>query len=304
MIAYLLLILTPLFWAGNHVAAKGVADIADPLLMAFLRWGLAFLILLPFWLPKAIRQWPVIKAHFPLLFWLSLTSVGCFNTFIYLGVETTTATNTTLMHAIIPVLILLLNRLFFKESVGGLQWLGIASSLLGVLVLITQGELQRVASLHLNPGDIWILAAIVTWALYSITLKFKPKELEPFTFFGLSVLIGLVVIFPFALFEQGGFVVPTLEAPVWAVVVYVAIFPSILSYSFWNRGVALLGASTAGLFIYLIPVFGTLLSILVLNETMHSFHLVGIALIVLGIWLAVVRRVLAGIRQNRIKTVN
>lgn len=292
--AYLLLILTPLFWAGNHVAARGIADIADPFLMAFLRWCLAFIILLPFWLPAAVRQWSIIKANLPLLLWLSITSVGCFNTFIYLGVETTTATNTTLLHAIIPVLILVLNRLFFKESISLLQWGGIAASMLGVVVLITHGHVERILSLHLNPGDLWILAAIGVWAAYSITLKFKPSELEPFTFFGLSVLIGLLAIAPFALYEQGGLNLPDMERSVWGVVVYVAIFPSILAFTFWNRGVSELGASTAGLFIYLIPVFGTLLSVVVLNESMHAYHIVGIALIVLGIWLAVVRRMMAG----------
>lgn len=291
--AYLLLILTPLFWAGNHVAARGIADIADPFLMAFLRWCLAFIILLPFWLPAAVRQWSIIKANLPLLLWLSITSVGCFNTFIYLGVETTTATNTTLLHAIIPVLILVLNRLFFKESISLLQWGGIAASMLGVVVLITHGHVERILSLHLNPGDLWILAAIGVWAAYSITLKFKPSELEPFTFFGLSVLIGLLAIAPFALYEQGGLNLPDMERSVWGVVVYVAIFPSILAFTFWNRGVSELGASTAGLFIYLIPVFGTLLSVVVLNESMHAYHIVGIALIVLGIWLAVVRRMMA-----------
>lgn len=292
--AYLLLILTPLFWAGNHVAARGIADIADPFLMAFLRWCLAFIILLPFWLPAAVRQWSIIKANLPLLLWLSITSVGCFNTFIYLGVETTTATNTTLLHAIIPVLILVLNRLFFKESISLLQWGGIAASMFGVVVLITHGHVERILSLHLNPGDLWILAAIGVWAAYSITLKFKPSELEPFTFFGLSVLIGLLAIAPFALYEQGGLNLPDMERSVWGVVVYVAIFPSILAFTFWNRGVSELGASTAGLFIYLIPVFGTLLSVVVLNESMHAYHIVGIALIVLGIWLAVVRRMMAG----------
>ena len=292
--AYLLLILTPLFWAGNHVAARGIADIADPFLMAFLRWCLAFIILLPFWLPAAVRQWSIIKVNLPLLLWLSITSVGCFNTFIYLGVETTTATNTTLLHAIIPVLILVLNRLFFKESISLLQWGGIAASMLGVVVLITHGHVERILSLHLNPGDLWILAAIGVWAAYSITLKFKPSELEPFTFFGLSVLIGLLAIAPFALYEQGGLNLPDMERSVWGVVVYVAIFPSILAFTFWNRGVSELGASTAGLFIYLIPVFGTLLSVVVLNESMHAYHVVGIALIVLGIWLAVVRRMMAG----------
>jgi len=299
-VAYLLLILTPLFWAGNHVAARGVADVADPFLMAFLRWSLAFIILLPFWLPAAVRQWPVIRSNVPLLLWLSVTSVGCFNTFIYLGVETTTATNTTLLHAIIPVLILLLNRIFFKETISFLQWGGITASMLGVVVLITQGHVERIVSLHLNPGDLWILAAIGVWAAYSITLKFKPAELEPFTFFGLSVLIGLIAIVPFALYEQGGVHLPEMDLSVWGVVIYVAIFPSILAFTFWNRGVSELGASTAGLFIYLIPVFGTLLSVIVLNERMHAYHMVGIALIVLGIWLAVVRRIMASWNNRKL----
>ena len=295
---YLLLVLTTFFWATNSVLVRGVADVTDPFMTAFLRWGFAFLIVMPFWLPVAKRQWSIIRSNVPILLWLSITGVGAFNTLIYLAVETTTATNVTLLHAFIPVLILLLSRIFFKERVSTLQWLGIISSVIGVVALITQGEPARLMTLHLNPGDLWVLVAVADWAIYSVTLRYMPKGLEPFTFFGLSVLIGTLSIAPFMLVEQGGLHIPQLTTSIWGLMVYIAIFPSILSFSFWNRGVAQLGAATSGLFIYLMPVFGAILSVIVLNESIHGYHLVGISMIILGIWLAIVPRVLAARDQT------
>lgn len=297
--AYFLLILTPLFWAGNFISARAIASDTDPLILALLRWLLALLLILPWWWPVFMREWRLMVRHMPILCWLSFWSVAVFNTMIYLGVETTTGSNAAIFQAIIPVLIMTLSWVFYSERVSVLQWLGVALSIAGVLVIVSKAELSRLMSFQLNPGDLWIMVAVVSWAIYSVTLRHRPAGISPFGFFGFSVAFGVVVLLPLALWEQRGPVVPQWSTEVWLVVAYIAIFPSILAYLFWNRGVAEIGAPTAGLFIYLIPVFGLMLAILFLNETLHRYHLIGILLIAAGILLAMYRRISRYIRHRR-----
>jgi len=297
--AYLLLVLTPLFWAGNFISARAIAPDTDPLLLALLRWVVALVLILPWWLPVVRREWRAMLEHLPILAWLSFWSVAMFNTMIYLGVETTTASNAAIFQAIIPVLILILSSIFYAERVSALQWLGIGLSISGVLVIVSKADITALVNLSLNPGDLWVMVAVISWAIYSVTLRHRPASISPFGFFGFSVAFGVVLLLPFAIWEQGGLYVPHWSSRVWSVVGYIALFPSILAYLFWNRGVAEVGASTAGLFIYLIPVFGLLLAILFLNETLHGYHLVGIFLIAAGIVLAMIRRISAQIKQRR-----
>ena len=299
--AYLLLILTPMFWAGNFISARAIAPETDPLILALLRWLVALLLILPWWWPVLKREWSAMRQNLPILCWLSFWSVAVFNTMIYLGVETTTASNAAIFQAIIPVLILLLSWLFYSERVNALQGLGILLSISGVLVIVSKAELSRLLGLQMNPGDLWIMVAVVSWAIYSVTLRHRPTTVSPFGFFGFSVAFGVVALLPLAIWEQGGLVVPQWNTWVWAVVGYIAIFPSILAYLFWNRGVAEIGAATAGLFIYLIPVFGLVLAILFLNEALHGYHLVGILLIAAGILLAMIRRISGYLKQRRAK---
>lgn len=299
--SYLLLILTPLFWAGNFISARAIAPETDPLVLALLRWLVALLLILPWWWPVARREWSAMRQNLPVLCWLSFWSVAMFNTMIYLGVETTTASNAAIFQAIIPVLILLLSWMFYKERVSHLQGLGILLSISGVLVIVSKAELSRLLSLRLNQGDLWIMLAVASWAIYSVTLRHRPTSVSPFGFFGFSVTFGALSLLPFAIWEQGGAVVPDWNSWIWTIILYIAVFPSILAYLFWNRGVAEVGASTAGLFIYLIPVFGLVLAILFLNETLHGYHLAGIILIAVGILLAMVRRIKGFVQQQKLR---
>ena len=295
--AYWLLLITPLFWAGNVVSTRAIYEESSPLVLAFLRWSIAFLLISPWAIPALMRQWRAIRDSLKVLIGLSLFSVAFFNTFIYLGVQSTTATNTALFQGIIPILILLLNRIFYAEPVSKLQWVGVCASICGVMILVSKADLGRLLSLELNRGDLWIALAVVSWALYSVGLRHKPREVEPFTFFSFSVLVGVIVLLPLAIWEEGGVRVPELSTRAWGVVAYISIFPSILAYLFWNRGVAEIGASTSGLFINLIPVFGLGLAVIFLKETIHGYHFAGIILIVLGVWLAVFQRLFTKARE-------
>lgn len=296
--AYILLTLTTLFWAGNFVLGRAMNGVLPPVVMAEMRWGVALLLILPFLLPKLKKHRRVILKHWKLLLLFGILSVGSFNTFIYVGLTMTGATNATLLQSAIPILILVITGIFLKEVVSVRQWGGVVCSLVGVLMLISLGDLSQLLSLDINKGDLWILAAVLCWSGYSILLRWRPAELDGFTFFGTTVVIGVVVLSPFALFELSE--VPSFELKPEALgsVLYMAIFPSILAHLFWNRGVAELGAAKAGLFIHLMPLFGMILSTVFLGEEIHTYHLVGMILIFIGIYLAVVSNVLKRIPKH------
>lgn len=290
--AYLFLSLTALFWAGNFVLGRSMHLVISPVVMAELRWVLALLIIFPFLLPKLNKNKAIILKHLPILAVLSILSVACFNTFIYLGLTITTATNATILQSVIPIIILILSAIWLKESVSKKQWLGVFISLSGVLILITKGDLSSLVNYTINQGDIYVLIAVVLWAIYSILLRYKPADLDGFTFFGITVLFGSIALLPFSLFEYYYYEVDI----VWQnssllTILYMAIFPSILAYIFWNKGVSELGAAKAGLFIHLMPCFGLVLSSFFLNEKVYPFHIGGILLIFYGIYLAVFTKI-------------
>jgi drug/metabolite transporter (DMT)-like permease len=289
--AYLFLSLTALFWAGNFVLGRSMHLVIPPIVMAELRWLLALLIIFPFLLPKLKKHKTLILKHWPILTLLSVLSVASFNTFIYIGLTITTATNATILQSVIPIAILVISALWLKEAVSKQQWLGVFISLSGVLILITKGDLASLLDYSINQGDIYVLIAVFLWAIYSILLRYRPTELDGFTFFGITVLIGSIALLPFSLIEYYYFS-PVI---VWQnssllTILYMAIFPSILAYIFWNKGVSELGAAKAGLFIHLMPCFGLILSSFFLNEKIYTFHIGGILLIFSGIYLAVVTK--------------
>lgn len=298
--AYLLLVLTPLFWAGNFVLGRAMHLVLPPITMAEMRWTLALVLILPFFIPKLVRNWPVIRQNWKIIALLSVLSVASFNTFVYLGLTMTTAANGAIMQSIIPVVILLITIVFFKERISLKQWLGVGISLVGVLTIISHGNLEQLASLAFNRGDLWILAGVASWALYSVLLRWRPAELDGFTFFGVTVVVGVLSLLPFTVWEiyftnaTINFSLPSIGS-----VIYMAIFPSILAYLFWNRGVAELGAAKAGLFIHLMPFYGVVLSAVFLGETIYSFHLIGMILIFSGIYLAVIADAIKSFRKEK-----
>lgn len=297
--AYLLLVFTVLFWVGNSVLARAIHLEYPPVTLAFSRWSLAMLLILPFALPRIRREWPVIRGNWPIILLLSVLGISCFNTLIYTGLQTTTATNTTLLHSMIPVLILVICRVFFRYAVSRRQWAGVLLSMTGVLVLLSQARLEALLKLQFNHGDLWIFVAVLDWALYSVLLRYKPIELSGIAFLGMTITVGALVLALPAVLELGQGRLPHLTLQTSGTVLYMAIFPSILAYLCWNRGVAELGAPVAGLFIHLMPLFGLLMSVLFLGEQVQAFHLVGIALIFSGIYLAVVTDTLRNLRPTK-----
>ena len=303
--AYLLLVLTVLFWAGNFVLARSLVDILPPVTMASMRWTIAFLILLPFVYKRLYQNRLEIIKHWKILTLLGVLGVGCFNTFVYLGVQSTTAINATLLQSAIPIMILVISSLFFQEKVSAKQCLGIAFSCLGVIVLVTKGQVQNLVTMTLNTGDLWILASVTSWTLYSVFLRYKPQSIDGLTFLAITMLLANIVLYPLVSIEWYFLLQSKIEVPSISIntdtvtaILYLAVFPSLLSYLFWNRGVAEIGASKASLFIYLLPVFGLILSVIFLAEQPQTFHGIGILLVFIGIYLAIITELLAKLNKS------
>jgi len=283
---YLLLVLTTLFWSGNFVLGRAVHTVFTPFTLSFWRWAVALAILLPFVWASRREQGPLIRRHGPILLLLSILGVVNFNTFVYIGLQSTTATNALIMLSVTPVLIVALSFLLLRQTVTGWQALGILISLAGVLVIVGRGEVRALLARQFNPGDLWILAAVLSWALYSVCLRWRPAELEPLNFQAVTMILGVIILAPLYGWDLAqGRTVAVNTATVGSIL-YLALFPSILAYIFWN--VAELGANRTGQFLHLMPAFGAVLSMVFLGERLYGFHAAGIALIALGIWLATV----------------
>ncbi|MEH6823195.1 MAG: DMT family transporter [Motiliproteus sp.] len=292
-VPHLLLVLTTLFWAGNFVVARAMHLSLPPLSLSFWRWLLALVVLLPWVAPRLYAERALLLKHWKILLLLSVLGVVNFNTFIYLGLQYTTATNATLLQSIVPSVVMLLAVLFLGQAINRLQAAGLALSLLGVVCIVLRGDLTQLLQLQLNRGDLWVLTGMFSWSLYTVALNWRPVALTKTALLGSTVLVGCLVLLPFYLWELGQGLRIALVADNLMVLGYVAVFPSVLAYFFWNYGVAKLGAPSAGLFIYLMPVFGTLLSMLFLGEQPELFHLYGFALVLTGMLLATRSRVTA-----------
>lgn len=283
---WLLAALPPLFWAGNFVLARALHADLPPLALSFWRWAGALLILLPFtWRDLWRQRWRLARHWRPLAL-LAVLGITNYNTMAYLGLQHTTATNAVLLNSVVPVLIVALSFLLLREPVRIAQLGAILISLFGVVVIATDGQPQQLLGMRLNRGDLWMLAAGLDWALYSVCLRWQPQGLAPATFLAAIVLIGLPPLVGLYAWELYTGPALALDAVNLAAIGYVALFPSVLAYLFWNRAIAAIGASRTGHFMHLTPAFGTLLAVLLLGEQVHGFHLLGGLLIAAGILLA------------------
>ncbi len=286
---WLLMLLPPLFWAGNFVLGRAVSEAVPPVALAFWRWVLGALILLPFAWPHLRRDLPVLGRNWVIVLLLSGLGIAVFNTFAYIGLAYTTALNGVMIQSVMPVMIVGMSFLFFRDTVTGLQALGIAVSLGGALTLVSRGDPSAMASLRFNVGDLWIFAAVTSYAAYTALLRRRPN-VHGFSFIVVTFLLGALMLLPFMLMESAQGRPLRIDATSLASIGYVAVFASILAYICFNRAVLLLGANRAGLSIHLIPVFGSLLAILFLGERLQWFHAAGITLIAVGVVLATRRK--------------
>jgi drug/metabolite transporter (DMT)-like permease len=283
---YLLLTLTPLFWGGNFVLGRGVHEFFPPIALASIRWTLAFLIILPFAWPHLRRDWRVIRRNWPWLLLLGATGAGSFNTLTYIGLNYTPALNALIINSSGPVMIALASFIFFSDRLTVRQGFGIALSLTGVVVVVSKGDFQALAQLQVNSGDLWVLAAMAVWGVYTAFLRKRPAEIHWLSLAASLFCVAAVLNWPLHAWEHAYIRSLVLSTDALLAIGYVSIFPSILAYVFYTRGVELIGGNRAGVFLHLVPLFGSTLAILILGEQPLWSHAVGFALILTGVTIA------------------
>ena len=282
--AYIFLVLCTLFWAGNFIVGK-VATLFEipPFSLNFYRWLIAFIILFPFTYKKISENFDEIKKKIIPLSIMGFTSITIFNSVVYYSLNFTQVLNGVLMISTIPVLIIFFSSCFTNEKVKINQILGVITSLIGVLIIITKFQLNTLLSLNLNKGDLWILVAMISWATYSIMVKEKKINLDPLALLQTLIFIGLIFLIPFYLYELHNAKFLKLNIPVLLTVSYVVIFAGIGAYIFWIGAIKIIGPSRSGVFLHLMPIFSSLMAIFLLGERLANFHIFGALFILTGI---------------------
>lgn len=284
--ALLLLAAANLLWSGNWVAGRALRDAIDPLTLNFWRWVIACAVLAPFALAGLRGKGAVLRRHAGILLLLAFTGVAAFHSLVYLGLRSTTTVNGVLLNSSIPLFILACSWLLERERASRRQVGGMLVSLLGIVVILSRGDPAALLELELHAGDAWVLVAMPVWGVYSVLLKRRPPELGGLAFLLVIAAAGALLLLPGAVLMA--FVAPVaMPSPPQALaILYIAVAASVLAYVCWNRGVAVVGANTAGFTVHLLPAFGTVLAILILGESFAAFHAVGIATILAGVLLA------------------
>ncbi len=283
---YLLLTLAVLFWSGNFILGRAVRAEVPPIGLAFWRWAVAALLVAGPALPRLRRDWPVICQHRDIVLLLSALGVAIFNTLVYAGLQHTIALNAFLMQTMMPVMIVAMSFLLFRDRVYALQSVGIVCALVGAVTIIIKGNPQTLRTLSFNPGDIIIFTAVAAYAGYSVLLRKRPP-MHPLSFVAITFIVGALMLLPFYVWETIYRRAVSWDGITFATVAYVAVFPSIISFLCFNRGVELIGPNRAGLFLYLMPLFGGVMALVFLGEQLEWFHGTGMVFILTGIFLAV-----------------
>lgn len=247
--AYIMLILATSFWAGNFIVGK-VATFFEipPVSLNFYRWFFAWIVLAPFTMRQVILNKAIIKQNIFSILTMSFTSISVFNSAVYYGLNYTQVLNGVLMISTIPILIIIISSIFKTEKINILQIFGVLVSLLGVIIIITKMEFQKLLHFQLNKGDLWILVAMLSWSIYSIIIKEKKINLKPFVLLQTLITFGVIMLIPFYFLEiSSGKHIP-LNIPVFLTIAYVVLFAGIGAYIFWNKAVMTIGPNRSGVF--------------------------------------------------------
>ena len=282
---YLLLSFTALFWAGNAIVGRLAAGQIPPVTLSFLRWGLAFLLILPWAWPHLKQDWPAIRSRLGLMILLSLTGIGVFNTMQYWALEYTQALNTLLLQSAAPLIIAVWSLVLLGVRLTAAQAFGVLLSLAGVLVIILHGDLTALSKVDFNKGDLIFITALTIFGIYSV-LSLKRPQIHGLSFVAFTFGCGAACLVPLLIWELLARPPMQLNLNNLLSLIYVAVFPSTLAYLCFNRGVQLIGANRTAPFFHVVPVFGTVLSIIFLGEHPQLFHFIGFALVLSGVFVA------------------
>ena len=285
--AYLMLTFCAFFWSGNFIVGKfATLYQVPPLTLNFFRWLIVWSILIPFTFKDILINFKIIKEKFYSILLMSITSISIFNSVVYYSLNFTQVLNGALMISIIPVLIIFISFIFRVEKINFNQVLGLILSITGVVIIVTQLEFSRLMHLDFNKGDLWLLVAMLSWAVYSTMLKTHKTGLNYLTFISVIVTLGLIFLFPQFLYELNNQELIKFNFAFILIISYVVLFAGLGAYVFWNKAVLIVGPSRAGIFLHLMPVFSSFMAIFLLNEKLMNFHIIGAVTIIIGIYLS------------------
>ena len=285
--AYIFLILTTLFWSGNFIVGKAASLFEiPPFTLNFYRWIFAWLILAPFTLKEVIDKKNYILKNIKLIIILGITSITIFNSIVYYSLNFTQVISGVLMISTIPVMIIIFCWLFRIEKTNVYQICGVIFSLSGVVVIITKADLNILLNLNFNKGDIWMVVAMFSWAMYSALLRKKKLELSQLSLLQTIITTGLIFLFPAYLIELSLGYKANINLPFVLTLTYVVLFPGLASFIFWIKGISIIGSNRSGIFLHLMPIFSTIMAILIFGEKFMFFHSIGAVLIIAGIILS------------------
>ncbi|WP_299527421.1 DMT family transporter [uncultured Lutibacter sp.] len=290
ILGYLFALGATAIWSGNFIIARDLNESIPPISLAFWRWTVAVIVLFPFAIKNLITEWKILKKNSRYLAIVSFLGVTVFNTFIYVAGHSTTALNLSLISITFPVFIVILSRIFYKEAITFNKLMGILLVLVGVLLLITKGQLSKLLNLSFAIGDIWMLAAAIIFALYSLLLRKKPTELSISGFQLSTFILGLIFMIPFYIWETLNTPPIPFESKTVFSILYVGIFASLTAYILWNKAIVKIGTTNAGMIYYTLPLFSGFLAYLFLGETIGVNHLYSLLLILSGIVIATLKK--------------
>ena len=286
-IAYIFLFLTVFFWAGNFIVGKFASQYEiPPFSLNFYRWLFAWMILAPFTVPEIIKKKEYIKNNFKLFLILGITSITIFNSIVYYSLNFTQVINGVLMISTIPVMIMFFSSFLKIEKTNIFQILGVIFSLTGVLLIITKANLSILLNLDFNKGDLTMVLAMLSWALYSALLKKKRFELSQLTLLEVIITFGLIFLIPVYFIEYKMGYVIKLDKPFILILSYVVLFPGLASFILWIKGISLIGVNRSGVFLHLMPILSAIMAMIIFDEKFMFYHIFGAIFILIGILLS------------------
>jgi len=289
--AYIFLILATLFWSGNFIVGKAASLFEiPPFTLNFYRWTFAWLILAPFTLKEIFKKKSHILNNIKLIFILGITSITVFNSIVYYSLNFTQVISGVLMISTIPVMIIFFCWVFKIEKTNFYQILGVFFSLMGVIVIITNADINKLLNLNFNKGDLWMVVAMFSWAIYSALLRKKKFELSQISLLQTIISAGLILLLPAYLIEMSLGYRVNIHLPFILTLTYVVLFPGLASFFFWIKGISIIGSNRSGIFLHLMPIFSTIMAMVIFKEQFMIFHLIGSILIITGIILSSKRR--------------
>ena len=285
--AYIFLILATLFWSGNFIVGKAASLFEiPPFTLNFYRWTFAWLILAPFTLKEIFQKKNYIINNIKLILILGVTSITVFNSIVYYSLNFTQVISGVLMISTIPVMIIFFGWVFKIEKTNFYQILGVFFSLMGVVVIVTNANISKLLNLNFNKGDLWMVVAMFSWAMYSALLRKKKFKLSQISLLQTIISAGLILLLPAYLIEMALGYKVDIHLPFILTLTYVVLFPGLASFFFWIKGISIIGSNRSGIFLHLMPIFSTIMAMFIFKEKFMIFHLIGAISIITGIILS------------------